>query len=286
MNELKVMNPKFRRLGHSLFIVLLMEVTVIQVTSATIWRVSLSQTNAPPDGTAWASAFPTVQQALNVATNEDSVWVAQGTYFENVAISNGVAVYGGFVGAESVLEARNWVANSTILDGRQSNTVVTVAQGSTITTRIDGFTIRNGRARDGGGISCFQSSATIVNNRILWNTVTNNGAGIYVYSGSPVIASNLIQGNIANGNFAGGAGIGCSYSSPIIANNRIVANSSSGGGFGAAGGISCSSEGSPQIYNNLILANSMPFSTGSHASGILLYRTTAPRVINNTVTEH
>lgn len=284
MNKLNVMNPCFRRLGHSLFIVLLMELTVIQVTTAAIWRVDLSQTNAPPDGTAWATAFPTVQAALNVATNADSVWVAQGTYFENVTISNGVALYGGFVGNELVLEARNWITNRTTLDGRQSNTVVKVAQGASTTTRIDGFTIRNGRASYSGGIDCDRSSVTIVNNRILWNVTTNGGAGIGVYSGSPVIASNLIQGNTANGSFAGGAGIDCSSSSAIIANNRIVANSSSGAGP-SAGGISCWG-GSPQIYNNLILANSMPFSTGYRATGLLLFRTTAPRVINNTITEN
>ena len=69
MNELKVMNHSFRRLRHSIFIVLLMELTVIHVTIAATWRVSLSQTNAPPDGTAWATAFPAVQAALNLATH-------------------------------------------------------------------------------------------------------------------------------------------------------------------------------------------------------------------------
>ena len=86
------------------------------------------------------------------------VWVAAGTYVENLSLKAGVALYGGFGGAETSLSQRNWTTNRTILDGKHVGSVITVPSSGITNTRIDGFTIRNGEAMGsghwGGGIWC------------------------------------------------------------------------------------------------------------------------------------
>ena len=93
--------------------------------------VDASQTNNPPDGTSWATAFPRVQQGIDAAAANDALWVAASVYFESLTVKTGVAVFGGFAGNESQVDQRNIALNSTILDGGQSNRVVTFAEGAT-----------------------------------------------------------------------------------------------------------------------------------------------------------
>ncbi len=136
------------------------------------------------DGTSWANAFTTVQAALDAAASGSQVWVASGTYVECLTLTVDVALYGGFAGAEDPatfdLADRDFAVNETIVDGNHAGVVVTVPTGAAETTRIDGFTIRNGRSRDvGGGIWCVDSSPTIANNTITGNSSSYQGGGIH-----------------------------------------------------------------------------------------------------------
>ena len=83
---------------------------------ATIWYVDQSSTNTP-DGTSWATAFLDVQDALDVASSGDQIWIAQGWYIPTDRGSNpknpreasfrliaGVEIYGGFSGNETGLD--------------------------------------------------------------------------------------------------------------------------------------------------------------------------------------
>ena len=116
-----------------------------RVQAATIY-VSTAGNDAN-DGLTWATAKKTVQAGLNAAVSGDQVWVAAGTYVQCITLKAGVALYGGFAGTETDLSQRNWTANLTILDGNQAGSVVTSPAGATGTTRIDGFTIRNGNVQ-------------------------------------------------------------------------------------------------------------------------------------------
>jgi len=167
------------------------------------------------DGTSWANAFTSVRAGLNAAASGAQVWVASGTYVERPTLKKGVALYGGFAGTEDPatfdLADRDFAVNETILDGNQGGSVVTAPTGATETTRIDGFTIRNGHAERGGGIYCSDSSSpTIANNTITGNSASSRGGGIYCYSSSysssPTIANNTITGNSA---LSSGGGICC-----------------------------------------------------------------------------
>ena len=231
------------------------------------------------DGLTWDSARLTVQAGLSAALSGDDVWVAAGTYVERITLTDGVGLYGGFVGTETSRGQRNWAANVTILDGNQGGSVVTSPSGATASTQIDGFTIRNGsgtlqgEVSWGGGIYCSSSSPTIANNTITANRATR-GSGIYCSSSSPTITNNTIGRNTATGTYGGtGGGIYCESYSGTIANNSITANNASWGG-----GIYCSSS-SPTIANNTISGNS----ASSQGGGIYCEVFTSPTIANNTI---
>ena len=226
------------------------------------------------DGLSWSTAKVTVQAGLNAALSGDQVWVAAGTYVECVTLQAEVGLYGGFAGSETDLSQRDWKANLTILDGNQAGSVVTAPSGSTAATRIDGFTIRNGKATAGGGIYCKSSSLTILNNTITENSAARDsscrGGGLYCSGGSPTISSNTIVGNTASS----GGGICCDSSSPVISNNTVTGNTA----FAAGGGINCNYSASPTISRNTITANK------ANSGGGVYCNSSSPTIANNTIT--
>ena len=249
---------------------------VAQLEAATV-HVSTAG-NDGNNGQTWATAKKTVQAGLNAAASGDQVWVAAGTYVENITLKSEVGLYGGFAGTgtETDLVQRNWAVNVTVLDGNQAGSVVTAPLGATATTRIDGFTIRNGGGTpqsggspDGGGISCSASSPTIANNTITSNSAASGG-GIFCQESSPAIIGNTIRGNSGGG----GAGIYCAwYAAPTILCNTISGNTSHGTG----GGIGCNSS-SPTIAGNIIIGND-----GAAGGGGIFCTSSSPTILNNTI---
>ncbi|MEQ8763363.1 MAG: right-handed parallel beta-helix repeat-containing protein [Planctomycetota bacterium] len=189
---------------------------------------------------------PTIQAAIAAAINGDTVLVDPGTYTENIDFQ-GKAI--------TVRSTRG--PSVTIIDGGASGPVVTFANFEGSGSVIDGFTIRNGKSDDiggvfGGGVSCFKASPTIVNNTITGN-ISDIGGGISIYySSHPYVANNVI---VDNQSTAGGAGAGIginALSDPVIKNNLIARNV----GPGLGGAINVLFNCSPQIINNTITQNS------------------------------
>lgn len=191
--------------------------------------------------------YPTIQQGIDAATAGDTVLVSPGTYFENIDFTGKNII----VGSLFLTTGDKSYISQTIIDGRDSSSVVTFKNGEDTTATITGFTIRNGYAAS-------------------W--LDGDGGGVYCINSSPTIDHNLIDSNTVS--FANGGGIYCENSSSIITNNNIVYN---GGGYvGIGGGIACRG-GSPYIAYNLITG-----SWGDLPNGIELYRSSAT-VINNTI---
>jgi hypothetical protein len=196
-----------------------------------------------PSGTwgAGQTAFTTVQQAVDTAVEGDEIWVAQGTYYENIVIFKGPAsgagikLFGGFSGTETERIQRDLKSYQTILDGGNVRSVVMV-EGSRAT--IDGFTIQNGagtefwpRGIKGGGILVRPNSATtITNNRIVRNTA-RHGAGISIEENTVVtVVSNIIADNQASPDGGAGGGLLIVSGRGTIANNTLVRNQAGIGG--------------------------------------------------------
>ena len=201
-------------------------------TATTVIRVTTNG-NDNNNGSTWALAKESVQAAIADASVGDEVWVAEGTYSENILIEKSVKLYGGFAGSENNLAERNWCTHPTVIQAAETGSVVVISSAASSTGCIDGFTITGGNAENGGGILC---------------------------SGSPNISHNIIRGNqvASSSETPMGAGIACiSSAAPLIFNNVIAENTAvpaSGSSYG--GGIACGQQSNPTIINNTIVLNS------------------------------
>lgn len=274
-----------------------------QGATAAVLRVHPGGSDAG-GGATWPTAKRTVTAALATARAGDEIWVAAGVYAERIDLRNEVALYGGFAGIETARDARDWLANPSILDGGGAGIVVRCQfAGATPATRLDGFTIRNGVGILGGGIACTATSPTLANNLITGNVSHGPGGGICCDNGAnPVIVNNRIVDNLAGGEEADGGGIACITggrgnlgSSPLILGNLIARNRAeeNGGGI-VASGIFVSEDGqvvvpsAPVILNNLIadnLATQPPLGDRSLGGGGIacVDDGMAPRIANNTI---
>jgi hypothetical protein len=216
------------------------------------------------DGASWATAFTAVQQGINVAAPDDEVWVAGGTYSENITMKSGVGLFGGFTGIKTGRAKRDPKTNAPILDGQSKATVVTVPADATSDTVLDGFTVMNGYGPVGGdngaagGVFVHGGTPVISNNIITGcfadsggRYVTSTGGGVYVAAGTPLIAGNTITNN--NAMFGGGVyAVG-----GLIRDNVIAYNTASNPYlvYGAGGGIEADNA---VIVHNLIQGNAAP----------------------------
>jgi predicted outer membrane repeat protein len=223
------------------------------------------------------SLFSTIQSAIDVASNGDTILVQPGTYVENINFSSKDIV----VGSLMLTTQDTSYISSTIIDGNQIGRVVTLSGGNT--ALLTGFTIQNGSDENGGGISC--GGGTITNVTISNNYASNRGGGIYC-TGSPSLVNVTISGNSAGND---GGGITCwSNSNPSLVNVTITNNTADENGGGifsfnsnpslvnvtisgnsstrySGGGIACTG-GSPSLVNVTISGNSA-LGTGSYKGG-------------------
>lgn len=123
------------------------------------------------------SEYSTIQNAVDNATNQSTVYVYNGTYFENVRINKPILLQG-----ESKYK--------TIIDGGGTCDVVYV--GSDDVT-ISGFTISNsGELYDNAGIDLNSYNNTVIDNIIKNNE--NDGVNIVIHSGN-IILKNTFSKN-------------------------------------------------------------------------------------------
>ncbi len=200
------------------------------------------------DGSSWATALKTVQEAIDKNCVHE-VWVAAGTYIptkdhlgsatptntrlKTFYLKDGLKLYGGFNGTETLLTQRNIGANATILSGdllgndvgTTNNTEnvyhVILSVNDANTTILDGFVIKGGNATTGGTIS--------VESR---NITTSRGGGIVANTSSLSVSNCVISANRA----ISGAGVHCtgtsspSFTNCVFSDNAATSVSSLGGG--------------------------------------------------------
>jgi predicted outer membrane repeat protein len=216
------------------------------------------------DGTSWGDAYIDLQSALADA-NCTEIWVAAGTYKPTTGgnrgfsfvLKKGVAIYGGFTGAETQRDKRDWVANVTTLsgdlngddvgftnNGDNSRIVVRGESGTDNTAMLDGFTIRDGNADtcsdcSGGGMYNDHSSPTLKNLIFIFNTANGSGGGMANYNGSnPALTNVIFTDNTTADGYTGG-GMYNYASNPFLTNVTFSGNSAtSGGGMGNSTGSS------------------------------------------------
>jgi serine protease len=246
--------------------------------------------------------MPTIQGAINVAVNGDTVLVSPGTYHETI----------NFLGKAITVTSEGGPAQ-TVIDARGQGTVVTFRSGETRAAALSGFTIRGGLSTHfGGGISILSSSPTVRGNVVTENR-SCTGVGIYSSFGSPLIENNRITRNTIQG-CTGGWGIGVyiggnsaaqvigneisentgaassgggvalfAAGSAVVRANVIARNATSGpAGCGWGGGIMTANFSAAQIVDNVIVGNSACFGGGIHWGG----STGSNVFVNNTVADN
>ena len=167
------------------------------------------------NGSSWENAYTFIQDGIDDAANGLDVWVAKGTYYENLSMLENVALYGGFSGTETSIDERDIENNPTIIDANYSGSVIEFPwmKNNMI---VDGFTITHGSAY---GLDIDDVGSTIIRN---CKIEYNSGRGIWIrgFGTSNKITRCLIRNN--------SSGIDANNSETIIYNNTIVNNSTVG----------------------------------------------------------
>lgn len=164
------------------------------------------------DGKSWSTAFSTIQNALDIATPSDEIWVAKGLYIGGFKSKEGVSVYGGFSGVESLISERNITANETVLSGENRYRVIEQLSVYTTETIWDGFTVTKGSsvgAVSPSGAGVFISGGGLLRNcKVTLNVAPDkgNGGGVYINRGAWLDKCEISH-NKAGGN-GGGIAIG------------------------------------------------------------------------------
>ncbi len=230
------------------------------------------------------SDYPTIQEAIDAAKENDSIFVSPGRYIENID----------FKGKDIKVRSTEGISN-TVIDGDGKGSTVTFNGGESETTILDGFTIINGSQSGilcdssssptlsnlritsshsyyGGGIGCLNNSSPFINNVTLIGNNAEYGGGIYCWNkSSPHLRNVRITGNFAND----GGGLSCSDSSdPVLENVLIVKNSAAYGG-----GVEIFFYSSP-IFRNVTIANN---SSALSLGGIYCNVSLEPNLINTIV---
>ncbi|MDX9851675.1 MAG: choice-of-anchor Q domain-containing protein [Anaerolineaceae bacterium] len=228
------------------------------------------------NGSSWVDAFTDLESALQVASSGSEIWVAEGVYIpsnqrnpleirsKTFLLPNGVSIYGGFTGTETLIDQRDWNTNPTILSGDlEGNDVnadgnfiaehythllgtnashIVTAMNLSASTILDGFIVTGGMASSlvigdggtyiggGGGVWVRKSADMQLKNMQFYGNTGLDGGAIYAYYHSHLTVDN----SIFKYNEAGdGAGIFIANDTLLsLSNSQFVENWGTSGGAG------------------------------------------------------
>lgn len=180
------------------------------------YYVDASRPNDTGAATSWATAKKTIQAAVNLTKNGDTVWVTNGTYVlsAEIAVTNAITIRG--VNGPAV----------TIVDGNGATRCFNLGKNGCL---IRGLTITGGFASGdwpdcrGGGVYCGGFTPVVSNCVIRANSAEEYGGGMY----SGTAYNCVFTGNSADE--GGGMDYGLAYNCVFSCN---IASASGGGKCG------------------------------------------------------
>ncbi len=205
------------QITHKWFIALVaLTIFNFNITHGKVIYVDVDAVSGSRNGVSWQNAFTRLDSAIMVASNGDSIWVAEGRYFTfgtrnaYFNIQSGRKYFGGFKGTEVTFSERDLANYKTYLDGdigtkglatdNTSNVVIFANAGSS--TELNGFYVVNGYSSTnslssgGGGIRMNTSSPNILNCIVEDNHAYMRGGAVYIEgSGQPKFNNCLFRNN-------------------------------------------------------------------------------------------
>jgi hypothetical protein len=217
-----------------------------------------------------ASACKTIGHAISLASSGDSIMVGAATYGENLTIDFSLTI----VGAG---------ASTTIIDGGSNGTVVTIS-GTKEHVTLSRVTIRNGLAKEGGGIYNSVADTLQINDSVIsQNTATSGvctvtclaeGGGIFnegsLTFNNSTLSRNTISTSCRSVCFILGGGIYNGGGTVTVNRSTLNGNSAVEGG-----GIYNIGIGTVMMVNSTLQGNS------ANGSGGAIFSYTGSLTINN-----
>jgi len=209
------------------------------------------------------SDYSSIEEALQMTNQGDTVMVAPGTYYETFLWpSNAVDV--------KLLSSKG--PEETTISGALntfSARVIIFLPNQLISpnTVIDGFTLTGGK---GGGIEVRFCSPSLKNLNVYSNHVASwevnpEGAGMYLWGSNSIVENCDFYNNTLSSDLASGAGLKIWEGSPIIKNcsfrNNRITDDGSGGAMAIYGATNC-------IIQNCIIEDNATESAGSSAMSL------------------
>jgi hypothetical protein len=263
--------------GLTLFI-LVFQARAVDNASATLY--------VAPDGddtrdcASIANRCRTIQRAIDMAVQGDTIKAAMGTYTDTdtaalgflASITKTITLKGGY--EPNFVEPPYPSTNPTILDAQGFGRVLAINNAG---PTIDGFIITGGKGDfSGGGIKIENGSPIIKNNLIMGNDAAGDGGAIFASHGTVQILNNQITNNTAT--WAAGLRLINDVNATVIGNiiqDNIAAIS--GGGIY----LDCCSGPTSLIAQNRIIGNT----TGNSGGGLLINAANAS-VVNNILAQN
>lgn len=218
--------------------------------------------------------YSSIQDAIESSNNGDTIIVKEGTYLENINLSGKNIV----ISSLFLLTNDTNYINTTIIDGNNNGSVITIINDEDESTVINGLSITNGNSESGGGILIDNKSKPNIYNCKIYNNTAKGGGGIAIGGRSRPqvknceIHSNQAIGKPGEGTSGGGAVKSGNYSSSKLINCKIYNNTSvcSGGGI--------------KIYALITIERCVIYNNQAYdGGGISAWRGNYAKVINSTL---
>ncbi|RNC86406.1 MAG: T9SS C-terminal target domain-containing protein [Winogradskyella sp.] len=195
------------------------------------------------DGTTWANAFNTIQEAIhlinNTCTTVDEIHIAEGSYLEGsqLNINKAMTIKGSYPSGGGIQDFEN---NPTMIDGNEIHRVINASHTTGILF-LEGITVQNGRVSDDGGGIYTSGDLDLNNVKILNNkaestifsstiNVTTNGGGIYANQANITLNNSTVNSNMISSlsgdasPFAYGGGIYITNGDITLTNSTVNDN--------------------------------------------------------------
>jgi len=169
-------NKKFRKI---LIIIIMGLFTVMNIIPSTGFLINnQSIENTLYVGGSGPGNYSSIQNAINDASNGDTIFVYSGTYFENIIIDKTINLIG-----------QN--RTNTVIDGSSQGLVINIHWNAQ-DVAINGFTVQNsGNVQYNCGIGVYSDYNTFIENTI----IKNNELGIYLYTLEATVKNCIIEDN-------------------------------------------------------------------------------------------